>query len=339
MSPAVLSPVTQASNDFVAAHLVGAAAIGERMADLVRDPVAFVAATQHGFETLADPVYADGSRSIAPGLGPILGVRFPLMEAVDKTFKRGTRDTPTSLLVDAMDRLLRQDLRELRWFGIWNLGRLLPTDPERTWQLLRGAARRSDEWITVDTLAHPYGEGILRDPRRWAEIEQLVYSPSRWERRLVGSTIATLPHVRGISGGRSPMVVERGLALVGGLMGDAEPDVQKALSWALRALAQLDQAAAAGFLAAEAETARRNDDGHRAWAIRDSLSKLPDDTAAVLRDRLAGIRRRPGAPSTSHAAAASAGFFQAIDGGDAADAVDAGGAPRPAQSPGRQGAP
>lgn len=330
MSPAAISPITQASNDFVAAHIARAAAIGERLADLVGDPDVFVAATQHGFETLADPVYADGSRSIAPGLGPILGVRLPLMEAVDKTFKRATRETPTSLLVDAVDRLLREDLRELRWFGIWNLGRLLPTDPERTWQLLRGAARLSDEWITVDTLAHPYGEGILRDPRRWTEIEQLVYSPSRWERRLVGSTIATLPHVRGISGGRSPMVVERGLALVGQLIGDTEPDVQKALSWALRAIAQLDQSAVASFLAAEAETARRNADGHRAWVIRDSLSKLPADTAAVLRDRLDRIRRRPGAPSTSHAAVAAAGFFQGID----ADV-----APQPAQSPGRDNAP
>jgi hypothetical protein len=204
-----------------------------------------------------------------------------------------------------MDRLLGEELRELRWFGIWNLGRLLPADPDRTWQLMRGAARLADEWITVDTLAHPYGEGILRDPRRWTEIEQLVYSPSRWERRLVGSTIATLPHVRGISGGRSPMVVERGLALVGQLIGDAEPDVQKALSWALRAIAQLDQSAATGFLAAEAERACRDDDGGRAWVIRDSLSKLPEETAAVLRKRLEGVRRRPGATSTSSAAAGS----------------------------------
>jgi len=92
-----------------------------------------------------------------------------------------------------IDRLLREDLREIRWFGIWNLGSVLPTDPERAWQLLRRAAREADEWITVDTLAHPYGEGILLDARRWAELEQLVYSPSRWERRLVGSTVANAP--------------------------------------------------------------------------------------------------------------------------------------------------
>ncbi|MGD0018697.1 MAG: DNA alkylation repair protein [Candidatus Limnocylindrales bacterium] len=311
MSPATTSAITAASNRFVAEHLADATALGEMLADLVHDPDAFVAAIEQGFETLADPAYADGSRSIAPGLGPILGVRLPLIEAAHKAFKRGTRKTSTSLLVDAMDRLLREELREIRWFGMWNLSRLLPTDPERTWQLLRRAAREADEWITVDTLAHPYGEGILGDARRWAELEQLVYSPSRWERRLVGSTIATMPHVRGVPGGRSPVVVERGMWLMSQLIGDAEPDVQKALSWALRTLAQLDPAATARFLEAEAEAARATDDGHRAWVIRDAVSKLPAESGTRLKTGLDGIRRRPGVPSTSRAAATAAAFLAA----------------------------
>lgn len=301
------SATTTASNAFVAEHLAGATALGTRLAQVVQDPDAFVATIEDGFRALADPVYADGSRSIAPGLGPILGVRLPLMEAANKTFKRGTRGTSTSLLVDVMDRLLRRELREIRWFGIWNLERLVSTDPERTWQLLRRAARDADEWITVDTLAHPYGEGILRDPHRWAELEQLVYSPSRWERRLVGSTLATMPHVNRPAG-RDPLVVRRGLALVGQLIGDAEPDVQKALSWALRTYAQLDPAAVTAFVEAEAQTARRDDDGNRAWVIRDSLSKLADDTATALRASLEGIRRRPAGPSTSRAAMTAAQF-------------------------------
>jgi 3-methyladenine DNA glycosylase AlkD len=301
------SAVTAASNAFVAGHLAAATELGERLAEVVHDPEAFVATIARGFEALADPVYADGSRSVAPGLGPVLGVRLPLMEAANRTFKRGTRRTSTAILLDAVDRLLRQELRELRWFGIWNLERLIATDPERTWQQLRRAAGEADEWITVDTLAHPYGRGILSDPRRWAEIEQLAFSPSRWERRLVGSTLATMPHVdRKL--GRDPVVVRRGIALVGQLIGDAEPDVQKALSWALRGFAELDPAAVIDFLEAEAEAARRTDDGGRAWVIRDSLTKLPADSAARLRAAVDGIRRRPGAPSTSRAAATAAQF-------------------------------
>lgn len=330
MSPAATSAITQASNQFVEAHLAQAAALGERLANVAHDPDALAVAIAAGFALLADPIYQDGVRSVTPGLGPVLGVRLPLMEAAHKTFKRGTRETPTSLLLDSMDRLLRQETREIRWFGIWNLGRLLPTDPERTWQLLRRAAGEADEWITVDTLAHPYGEGILRDSRRWAEIEQLVYSPSRWERRLVGSTLATLPHVRGIAGGRSPIVVERGLAIVGQLIGDAEPDVQKALSWALRTLAGLDQAATTRFLEAETRTASATNDGHRAWVIRDSLSKLPAEAAEAMRVRLDGVRRKPGAPSTSRAATLADRLLHT---------TDAGGAPQLTHSPGRNSAP
>jgi 3-methyladenine DNA glycosylase AlkD len=302
------SSVTAASNLFVAEHLAAATALGERLADLVHDPDAFAVALTEGFGTLADPTVIAGIHSVAPGLGPVIGVRLPLMDATHRSFKKGTRHTPTSFLVDAMARLLREEPRELRWFGMWNLARVLPTDPERTWQLLRRAAREADEWISVDTLAHPYGEGILRDPRRWSELEQLVYSPSRWERRLVGSTIATLPHVRGVPGGKDRAVIDHGLALVGELIGDAEPDVQKALSWALRSLDDLDRAATTRFLEAETQTARKTADGHRAWVIRDSLSKLPAETAARLKMSLDGIRRRAGAPATSRAALAAAQF-------------------------------
>jgi len=81
---ATTSATTAASNRFMAEHLAEATALGEQLADLVHDPGSFVAAVKQGFETLADPVYADGSRSIAPGLGPVLGVRLPLMEATTR---------------------------------------------------------------------------------------------------------------------------------------------------------------------------------------------------------------------------------------------------------------
>jgi 3-methyladenine DNA glycosylase AlkD len=309
------SATTAASNRFVAAHLAEAGKLGALLTDLVADPDAFLAALKAGFADLADATYVEGQRLVAPGLGPVLGVRLPLMEAVHKAFKRGTRQTSSALILDIADRLLREDVREARWFGMWNLGRLLPSDPERTWQLLRRAASEADDWISVDTLAHPYAEGILRDPRRWAEIEQFVYSPWRWERRLVGSTLATMPHVHegtGCGGGREPTVVAHGVAAIGQLIGDDEPDVQKALSWALRALASVDQAAVTRFLEKETEAARRTNDGHRAWVVRDSLSKLAPETAARLHADLDGIRRRPGTLSTSRAAAAAAQLLQQL---------------------------
>ena len=148
---------------------------------------------------------------------------------------------------------------------------------------------------------------MLNEDYRWAELEQLVYSPSRWERRLVGSTIATIPFVDRRRG-REPGVAVHALGLIRELMGDAEPDVQKALAWALRSMAAVDRAATTTLLDDEATQAAATADGNRAWVIRDALPKLDPDDAERLRARLAGIRRRADAPSTSRAAETASRF-------------------------------
>src|SRR4051812_4219876 len=299
------SPGTARAAAFVAARRESAEAIGRALVDSVDDPAAFATELRRGLASLADPEYVVGQQLVAPGIGPLLGVRWPLNAAVSRGFRAASRDVSSTSLIQVADRLLGEERLELRWFAFGLLERVVTTDPERAWQLLRRAAREATDWITVDSLAHPYGRGILRERYRWAELEQLVYSPSAWERRLVGSTIATLPHV-----GRRPderaAIVRRGLPLIGDLIGDAEPDVQKALSWALRTLAAIDLPATAAFLRAEAATARATRDGGRAWVIRDTLGKLPDELAEELRAALDGIRRRPGAPSTSRARATAA---------------------------------
>jgi 3-methyladenine DNA glycosylase AlkD len=278
-----------------------AEALGVRLADHLHDPDAFAAALRDGLADLADPEYLAGQRHVAPGIGVIYGVRWPLLAAVIRGFRTETRhDRPTSLLFVA-DRLFREPHLEARWFAFALLERTLVADPERTWQLLRRGAREAADWITVDTLAHGYAAGIGAEPYRWAELEQLAFSPSRWERRLVGSTIATMTHGRRRAG-RDPAVVVHGLALLEQLMGDAEPDVQKALAWAYRSLAQVDRDATTTALRAQADLAASTDDGLRAWVVRDALVKLDPAVADALRARLAGIRRRPGAASTSTAA-------------------------------------
>jgi 3-methyladenine DNA glycosylase AlkD len=285
---------------FVAAHKPAAEALGTALAEHVNDPDAFTRALDTGLRSIADPEYQDGQHFVAPGLGPTFGVRWPLLAAVIRTFRKATRhDRPTPLLFLA-DRLFHEERLELRWFAFALLERTLAEDPERSWQLMRRGAREAADWITVDDLAHPYAAGIAAESYRWAELEQLVFSPSRWERRLVGSTIATMTHGDRRTG-RRPEVLDHALPLLGQLIGDAEPDVQKALSWAYRSLAQLDRPRTTEALAAETDRAVAADDGHRAWVIRDSLSKLDGADAVRLRDRLGGIRRRPGAASTSDA--------------------------------------
>ena len=301
------SAVTEHAIAFIAAHREAAERLGASLAEFTNDPDGFAAALTAGLRSLADPDYLAGQQRVAPGIGPVHGVRWPLLAAVERGFRNVTRkDRPTPLLFVA-DRLFREPELEARWFAFGLLERTLANETERTWQLLRRAAREAGDWITVDSLAHPYGKGIAAEPYRWAELELLVYSPSRWERRLVGSTIATMTHVDR-KRGRDASVAANALPLLGALMGDAEPDVQKALSWAYRSLTVVDRPATETALRVEADRAVRDDDGHRAWVIRDTLAKLDPATADELKARLAGIRKRPGAPATSDASETAARF-------------------------------
>jgi 3-methyladenine DNA glycosylase AlkD len=312
ISTAPQSPTTARAVAFVAERRVPAEALGVALSERINEPDAFAVRLREGLAVLSDPEYLDGQRRIAPGIGALFGVRWPLLAAVQHGFRTGTKGIRPTPLLFLADRLFREPQLETRWFAFDLLERTLEIETERTWQLLRRAAREAGDWITVDSLAHPYGIGIAREPYRWAELEQLAYSPSRWERRLVGSTIATMTH-----GGRriapDPELPQRALAILAMLIGDAEPDVQKALSWAYRSLAPLEPAATTAALEAETAAAVANDDGHRAWVIRDSLAKLDPVTGDALRGRLAGIRKRPGAPATSRASEISSRFGELPD--------------------------
>jgi 3-methyladenine DNA glycosylase AlkD len=288
------------SPEVAEAKLHRAAALGQVLAELVADPAAFASALGTGLAGLADRDYHAGTQRVAPGIGPLHGVRQPYQAALRRAFRQATRRASPSQQLLVADRLLREREREAIWFAIAMLERLVVVEPERSWQLLRRAASEASDWITVDTLARPFGKGVLFESYRWAELEQLTVSPSRWERRLVGSTIATMPFLDHRAG-REPVVAAKALSTLGLLVGDREPDVQKALAWGYRSMASVDPAATTAALEAQAATAERNADGHRAWVVRDSLTKLEPATAERIRARLGGIRRLPGAPSTSEA--------------------------------------
>lgn len=302
------SPTTQRSEAFVAAHLDAAVALGRRAGEEAQDAAAIAQTLLEGLPALADAEALEVLRQFAPGIGHVLGVRNALLSGVSRGLRAATRRDNASTLIDIADHLQRQRPLELHWLANDVLDRAILREPERAWQLVRREATSAGDWITVDSLAHVVGRGILAEPYRWAELEQLVYSPSRWERRLVGSTVATIPFVDHTAG-RTPEVARRGIGLVGDLIGDAERDVQKSLSWALRNLLSVDRDAVMAFLEHEAAGAAEHSDGHRAWVIRDTFEKLPPDAIERLRSVLGSVRKRPGAPSTSRAAAAAASFL------------------------------
>jgi len=304
------SEATERAERFVADHRVAAEALGRRLADLVTESDRFVSTLERGLKGLADPVYRDAQAWVVPGASGVVGIRNSLLRAVQRPLIRALREASPAVSIYLADACSRHDAFEIRLFALVPLRRSLPEDPERTWQIVRRLARRASDWVSVDALADVVARGLLLEPFRWAEIELLVYSPHRWERRLVGSTLAELPF-RLPAGERPSLRGRPALSILGTMMGEVDPDVQKALSWALRSWRDVDAEGVATLLRHEAETAVRTDDGARAWVVRDALTgRTADrDLAADLKPRLAGIRRRPGAPDTSLAHATAAAFF------------------------------
>lgn len=314
MTAAPPSVATEHAREFVARKRPEARALGGRLAAVLHDPERFEGALTRGFRALADPPYAEAQARIAPGSGAVIGVRWPLIEETARALSRPLRTASPAVAIYLADRLSRADLQEVRLFAHVPLARSLPDDPERSWQLMRRLARRAADWISVDSLAHLTAQGILREPYRWAELEQLVYSPQPMERRLVGSTIATLPFEVRRPERTVRLAAAPALELVASLIGDDEPDVRKALSWALRSWREVDPDGTARFLRAAAADALADDDGNRAWVVRDALNGARADPALAqeLRPRLAAVRgRATRGRNSSRARAAAAAFLGA----------------------------
>lgn len=307
------SEVTLRAQAFVAERLPEARGLGIALGDLIDEPEEFLNALREGLTRLADDAYAREQERVAPDSGAVFGVRNPLMAAIARQVRAPLRESSSSSALWLAERLASEEERELVLFSHVALARALPDDPERTWQLMRRLARRAKDWISVDELAELFAAGILLERFRWAELEQLIYSADKWERRLVGSTVARLPFELPTHK-RATLEHTPALMLIKSLIGDGEPDVQKALSWALRSWNEVHQAGVTAFLRTEAATARDADDGNRAWVLRDALTWPGTDRrlATEIRTILEGVRRRPGGPSTSEASAV-AGQFQGLD--------------------------
>lgn len=316
-----MSEVSQAATDFIAAHRVEAMALGGRLAELTDAPEAFVLALASGLEGLMDRSYVATIRRVSPDADLRLVVRKPLVTAIQTPLRGALRETSPASALSLAQRLGQANEPAIRAFALPALERSLYEDPERSWQQLRRLGNRARDWSEVDGMASLWARGVLAEPFRWAELEQLVYAERTMERRIVGATLACMPHVLPTAR-RSELVgvqSQRAYGLIHTLIGDAEAQVQKALSWAIREWARLDMEGTAALLKEETAIAASHSDGHRAWVIRDALSSQTDELAADVRGRLVSIRRDASAPPTSIAAEQARTFTPIV--GEADDAV------------------
>ena len=161
--------------------------------------------------------------------------------------------------------------------------------------MLRRVAADADDWITVDTLADDdRGRASSASPTAGPSWSSWSTAPAAGS---AGSSARRSPRSRsrtGRPGGRRT-IAGRGLALIGLLIGDPEPDVQKALSWALRSLAAVDPAGRDRVLSTRGRACRR--DGR--WRPRVGGARRPPQARPGRRGRdpRASSRASAGSPA------------------------------------------
>ena len=88
IATAPASAATARAVAFVGERRAPAEALGLALSEWTNDPDAFAARLRGGLASLADPEYLDGQRRIAPGIGALFGVRWPLLAAVQRGFRQ-----------------------------------------------------------------------------------------------------------------------------------------------------------------------------------------------------------------------------------------------------------
>ena len=287
------SATTARARALVAERLPDAVALGRATGDVAPDPAAAVEILRRGLAGLADPEYLEGQQRIAPGIGPVLGVRGPLLHAVSRGLRATTRHDPSS----ADPRPRRPDARASRpssSTGSPSTSSSAPSSRSRSapgsWSGPRPARpptgsrwTRSPTWRAAASSPSPTGG------RSWSS------SSTRRRAGSAGSSARPSPRSRSSTAPRAARRTSPATASPSSATSSATPSPTcrrrspgRCATWRW-----WTSPATVAFLRTETARAAATADGHRAWVIRDTLRQ-----AARTRRRRAGSRPRghPEAP-------------------------------------------
>jgi 3-methyladenine DNA glycosylase AlkD len=199
-------------------------------------------AIRRTLESLADPAHATVMATIAPSAVPHLGIRVPAVRAAVREFARSHRDWTAADAAGLLDRLAGTQRREEILFGTFLLARFRRRFDPSLWKHLPRWLAAVDNWETCDQLAGGVVAPLVAaEPSRVAELLRWTAHRSPWVRRCAAATAANLNHA-----GRG-MVAET-IAVCDRLMTETDPNVIKAVGWALRDATKSDLHAVAAFL-------------------------------------------------------------------------------------------
>jgi len=189
-----------------------------------------------------EPKSIDAISEEQRGRQETLGIPIPVLRPLGKEVGKAARRRVTDFI--PLVRLLWDSYgREGRVVSLVALGAMELADPSLVVPLLRNMCRSCITWEDADRMAMDALEPIVRkNPGEWLpRVEPWLTDESKWVRR-AGITVAgRLPM-------RHPSFTTRCLELAQPLTHDAERDVRKAVSFAIRLCTRGDRAAVREFL-------------------------------------------------------------------------------------------
>ncbi|HNS51466.1 MAG TPA: DNA alkylation repair protein [Anaerolineae bacterium] len=192
------------------------------------------------------------------------GTPVPILTAMGKEIGRLARKGVSEYL--PLTRLLWEDYgREGRIVAVVALGPMELAEPEAVMPVLREMAHTCVFWEDCDQLAMKALEPVLRrDPGRWLDLlGAWVLDENKWVKRAGLTAIGRLPM-------KVAAYTERCVALVAPALGDADMDVKRALSFALRVCARGDPEPVRRFVLSNQEA----DDVHSLWVMSDLVRSM-----------------------------------------------------------------
>jgi len=213
---------------------------------------------------LADPARREATQGYFPTHMEILGVSAPNMRAVLKDLVAGLKGYSPEAVLEMVWLLRELGTHEARQVAFELLDRRRDARSRLRVGDIRRLGKGNDNWGSVDAFCG-YVAGPAWQEGQITDREVLRWAASRdpwWRRTALVSTVALNMKSRGGAGDtrRTLMICEL-------LAHDRHPMVAKGLSWALRALVQVDRSAVESFLADK-------EDGLPALVRREVRNKL-----------------------------------------------------------------
>ena len=247
--------------------------IAERRPAAGSEPGALAREARERLLAASDSDYRSNLQRLLAADVKVIGVRVPEIRRLARSMRSDHPDLTVESAAQLLDALCAERVRDEILLGIFTLSQYRRQFSPALWDHVERCVDALDNWETCDQLAiNVVGEMVAREMSLLACLLDWTRSANRWRRRCAVAATTVLNQKGRTRHAESLRVCDQ-------LMTDEDPDVRKAVAWAIREVAKASEAEAFAFLQRWKRTAHPR-------VIREGSQKLtPEHRAAVLGSR------------------------------------------------------